>query len=130
MKAGPGTLLRDSAFTICAGSAVGIVVSVGLYATKTAYVALLPVALAMVLPVFFIKNARMYWFAVFLLSLQVEVVKNLNDGRAVVEELKINYTIWAFTFQITLTDLVLLVLLAFLLNDLEVPHRVRPVLVP
>jgi putative inorganic carbon (HCO3(-)) transporter len=118
MKAGPGTLLRDSVFTICAGSAIGIVVSVGLYATKTAYVAVLPVALAMVLPVFVIKNARMYWFAVFLLSLQLEIVKNLNDGRAVVQELKINYTIWAFTFQITLTDLVLLVLLAFLLNDI------------
>lgn len=118
MNAQPRALLRNSLFTVCAGAGIGTVVALALYATKTAYVAILPVALTMLLPVFLIKNVRLYWLAVFLLSLQFEVTKNLNNGLAVANELKIDYTIWAFTFQITLTDLVLLVLLAIWMNDL------------
>ncbi len=119
MTAAPrALLLRNSLFLLCAGAGIGTVVAFGLYVTKPAYVAALPLALLLVLPAFVIKNFRLYWFALFLLSTQFEIAKNLNDGLAVVDALKINYTIWAFTFQVTLSDLLLLVLLAIWMNDL------------
>src|SRR5438132_10966441 len=99
------------------GGGVGIIVALGLYVTKVAYVSLLPFALALVLPTVFLKNFRLYWLAIFLLSLQFSIKKNLNDGLAVVDALKIDYTIWNFTFDITASDLVLLVLLAIWAND-------------
>jgi len=117
MTTGIRAFSRRFVFTLCAGGGIGVLVALGLYATKTAYVAMIPVALAAVLPIAFVKNFRMYWFAVFLLSLQFGITKNLNDGLAVVNELKINYTIWNFTFQIAATDLVLLILLAIWAND-------------
>ncbi|MGH6934867.1 MAG: hypothetical protein ACRED2_01545 [Methylocella sp.] len=46
--------------------------------------------------------------------MQFTISKNLNEG---IEELKIDYTIHNFTFEITATDLVLPVLLAFWAND-------------
>ncbi|MGH6801207.1 MAG: hypothetical protein ACRECZ_07320, partial [Methylocella sp.] len=85
--------------------------------TKTAYVAMLPLGLALVLSTVFAKNYRLYWFAIFLLSLQFTISKNLNDGLAVIDELKIDYTIQNFTFEITASDLAFLVLLAFWAND-------------
>ena len=100
-----------------AGGVIGTLVAFALYVTKPTFVALPIVALAAVLPLAFIKNYRLYWLAIFLLSLQFEISKNLNNGTAVIEELKINYTIWNFTFQINVTDLILLVLLAIWAND-------------
>jgi hypothetical protein len=94
-----------------------IVVALGLYVTKTAYVALLPAGLALMLSTVFFKNFRLYWFAIFLLSLQFTISKNLNSGLAVIDALKIDYTIQYFTFEITGTDLALLVLLAIWAND-------------
>ncbi|MGH6847368.1 MAG: O-antigen ligase family protein [Methylocella sp.] len=85
--------------------------------TKTAYVGMLPFGLALVLSTVFVKNYRLYWFAIFLLSLQFTISKNLNDGLAVIDKLKIDYTIQNFVFEITATDLALLVLLAFWAND-------------
>src|SRR5262245_8591010 len=102
---------------LCLGGGIGVLVGLALYVTKAAYVALLPLGLALLLPMAFVKNFRLYWFAVFLLSTQFQFSKNLNDGLAVRDELKIDYLIWNFTFQITATDVVLLVLLAIWAND-------------
>jgi hypothetical protein len=109
--------LPGLAFVLGAGVIVGAIVAFGLYATKSAYVGLLPLGLALLLPAFLVKNFRLYWFAVFLLSLQFLISKNLNDGLAVIEALKIDYTIWNFTFEVTASDLALLVLLAIWAND-------------
>ena len=117
MTTGIRVLSRRFLFMLCAGGGIGTLVAFGLYATKTAYVALLPLAFASLLPIAFVKNFRLFWFAIFLLSLQFGITKNLNDGLAVINELKINYTIWNFTFQIAATDLVLLILLAIWAND-------------
>ena len=102
---------------IFAGAGIGTIVAFGLYATKTAYVALLPVVLAVALPAAVVKNYRLYWFAIFLLSVQLAISKNLNDGKAVIDELHIDYTIWKITFQVSPTDLVLLILVAIWAND-------------
>src|SRR5262249_61485353 len=102
---------------LCLGAGIGTFVPLALYVTKTAYVALLPFGLALVLSAAFFKDFRLYWFAIFLLSLQFLIYKNLNDGLAVINALKIDYTIYNFTFQITATDLALLVLLAIWAND-------------
>src|SRR5712691_4504321 len=99
------------------GGGIGIIVALGLYVTKVAYVGLLPFALALVLPTVFLKNFRLYWFAIFLLSLQFTIKKNLNNGLSIVNSLKIDYTIWNFTFEITVSDLAFLVLLAIWAND-------------
>jgi O-antigen ligase len=99
------------------GGGIGTLVGLALYVTKTAYVALLPLSLALMLPALCIKNFRLYWFSLFLFSLQVPISKNLNDGLAVIDRLKIDYTIWNFTFEITGTDVVLLVLLVIWAND-------------
>jgi O-antigen ligase len=104
-------------FMLCLGGGIGTLVALALYVTKTAYVALLPLGLALVLSTVFVKNFRLYWFAIFLLSLQFTIGKNLNDGLSVIDRLKIDYIIQNFTFQITGTDLALLVLLAIWAND-------------
>jgi hypothetical protein len=108
---------RPFLFMLCLGGGIGTLVALALYVTKTAYVALLPFGLALLLPAVSLKNFRLYWFAIFLLSLQFTISKNLNDGLAVLDELKIDYTIWNFTYDITATDLALLVLLAIWAND-------------
>lgn len=102
---------------LCFGGGIGTLVALSLYVTKTVYVALLPLGLALVLPALLTDNFRLYWFVVFLLSLQFTISKNLNDGLAVINDLKIDYTIWNFTFDVTASDLVLLVLLAIWVND-------------
>lgn len=114
---GNRVLTRRILLLLCLGGGTGTLVALALYVMKTAYVGMLPLALAMVLSTAFFKNYRLYWFAIFLLSLQFTISKNLNDGHAVIDDLKIDYTIWAFTFEITATDLALLVLLAFWAND-------------
>ena len=102
---------------LCLGGGIGTLVALALYVTKTAYVGLLPLGLALLLSTVFVKNFRLYWFAIFLLSLQFTMSKNLNDGLAVNDELKIDYTIQNFTFQVTATDLALLVLVVIWAND-------------
>jgi O-Antigen ligase len=110
-------LSRRFLVMLCVGGGIGTLVALALYVTKTAYVGLLPLALALVLSTAFVKNFRLYWFAIFLLTLQFTISKNLNDGLAVVDALKIDFDIRDFTFQITLTDLALVVLLAIWAND-------------
>jgi O-Antigen ligase len=110
-------LSRQFPFVLCLGGGIGTLVALALYGTNTAYVGILPLGLALVLSTVFAKNYRLYWFGIFLLSLQFTISKNLNDGLAVIDELKIDYAIWSFTFEITATDLALLVLLAFWAND-------------
>jgi hypothetical protein len=108
---------RTLLLVLCVGGGIGAFVALALYVTKTTYVALLPLGLTMVLLAMLVKDFRLYWFALFLLSLQFTISKNLNDGLAVIDALKIDYTIQNFTFQITATDMVLLVLVAIWIND-------------
>ena len=113
-------------FVLFAGGAIGAAISLLLYSTAPAYVALLPFGGALLLPTLFLKNFRLYWFALFLLSLQFTASKNLNDGLAVIDALNIgntditgdqSYTIHNFTFEITATDLALLMLCIIGIND-------------
>ena len=115
--AGNRVLSRQFLLVLCLGGGIGTFIALALYVTKTAYVSLLPLGLALVLSTAFVKNFRLYWFAIFLLSMQFMISKNLNDGLAVIDKLKIDYEIQNFTFQITVSDLVLLVLLAIWAND-------------
>ncbi|MGD9616508.1 MAG: O-antigen ligase family protein [Alphaproteobacteria bacterium] len=108
----------------CTGAVIGTLVGFGLYVTKLTYVALLPFGLALLVPALILKNFRLYWFAIFLFSLQFVVTKNLNDGLAVLSELQIDADIATFTFDITASDLVLLVLVAIWAND-SIYHRQR-----
>lgn len=113
-----GRSLRDLLGLIVAGCAIGGVVALALYVMKSvAYVALLPAGVSLVCSVVFFKNARLFWFSLFLLSLQFTISKNLNDGLTVVEQLQIDYTIDTFTFKITATELCFFVLLALWAND-------------
>ena len=112
-KGPPGSIL----LALVAGAAIGALIALLLYSTTPLYVALLPLGGALLLPTLFLKNFRLYWFAIFLLSLQLTASKNLNDGRAVMEALKIDYIIWHFTFEITATDLALLMLCIIWVND-------------
>ena len=110
----PGSIL----FVLVAGSGIGGLITLLLYSTTPLYVALLPLGGALLLPTLFLKNFRSYWFAVFLLSLQFTASKNLNDGLAVRDALKLDdYTVHYFTFEITATDLALLMLCIIWLND-------------
>lgn len=111
---------------LLAGGGIGALTSLLLYSTTPTYVALLPLGGALLLPTLFLKNFRLYWLAVFLLSLQFTASKNLNDGRAVIDALNIgntdisgdrDYTIQHFTFEITATDLALLMLCIIWVND-------------
>ena len=113
---------------LCVGAIIGTVVALASYGTKISYAALLPIGLAMLLPPLLMKDFRSYWFVVFLLSLQFTISKNLNDGPAIIQSLHIDYTIFTFTFEITITDLVLMVLLAIWAND-WIFHR-KPVRFP
>jgi hypothetical protein len=108
---------RSLLLMLCAGGAIGTVVALALYVTKPAIVALLPAAVALVLATAFFRQYRLYWFGIFLLSLQFSVSKNLNDGFAVIDRLKIDYIIENFTFSVTATDLALFVLLGFAASD-------------
>jgi hypothetical protein len=110
---------RHALLMACLGGGIGTITALGLYISKTAYVALIPFGLTLLLPTFFLRNFRLYWFAIFLYSTQFEIKKNLNDGLAVIDGLNIDYTIWNFTFDVTATDLVLLILLAIWANDLR-----------
>jgi hypothetical protein len=102
---------------LCLGAGIGALVALGLYATSTSSVALVPLAFIIGLPTLFLKNFRLYWFAIFLLSSQFLISKNLNDGLAVIDALKIDFIIDHFTFSVSVTDLALLVLLAIWTND-------------
>jgi O-Antigen ligase len=112
-KGSPGWIL----VVLLVGGGIGALISVLLYSTTPLYVALLPVGGALLLPTLFLKNFRLYWLAIFLLSLQLIASKNLNDGMAVREALKIDYIIQHFTFEVTATDLALLMLCIIWVND-------------
>ncbi|HVN90493.1 MAG TPA: O-antigen ligase family protein [Candidatus Binataceae bacterium] len=96
---------------------LGAFVALALYATKVMYVSLLPLGVALFLPALLVKNFRLYWLSILLLTLEFPISKNLNDGLAVVERLQIDYTIWNFTFEVTATDLVLVILVVIWIND-------------
>src|ERR1700684_3338291 len=113
----PSDRLRTWLFMLCVGGGVGIIIALGLYSTKPTYMALLPIGFVLALPTLFLTNFRLYWFAIFLLCSQFTMSKNLNDGLAVIDRLKIDYTITAFTFEITAGDMALLVLVAIWIND-------------
>ncbi len=99
------------------GGAIGVVVALGLYGTKPVYVALLPAGLAVLLPTLFLKHFREYWFVIFLLLGQFSFSKNLNDGLTVIAKYKIDYASTAITFDITASDLALLMLIVIWAND-------------
>lgn len=81
-------LSRQFLFILCLGGGIGTLVALALYATNATYVGILLLSLALVLSTVFAKNHRLYWFAIFLLSLQFTISKNLNDGHPVIDELK------------------------------------------
>ena len=116
-------------FVLFAGGGIGALISLLLYSTTPLYAILLPLGGALLLPTLFLKNFRLYWFALFLLSLQFTASKNLNDGRAVMEALKIDYIVWHFTFEITATDLALLMLCIIWVND-GLFHKKPPIFPP
>jgi hypothetical protein len=88
-RAGDRLVSRQFLLMLCLGCAIGTLVALALEVTKTAYVGLAPLGLALVLSTVFVKNFRLYWFAIFLLSLQFTISKNLNDGLAVIDELRL-----------------------------------------
>jgi hypothetical protein len=92
---------------------MGAMMALFLYVTKPLLVALPIAGLLVVMPTFLIRDKRLYWLGVFLLTLQFEISKNLNNGLAVIDRLNIDYTLWHFTFQIHATDLILTVLLFY-----------------
>jgi hypothetical protein len=116
-------------FVLFAGGGIGVLIPLLLYSATPLYVALLPIGGALLLPTLFLKNFRLYWFAIFLLSLQLVANKNLNDGLAVREALKIDYIIQHFTFEITATDLALLMLCIIWVND-RLFHKIPLVFPP
>jgi O-Antigen ligase len=116
-------------FVLFAGGGIGALISLLLYSTTPLYAVLLPLGGALLLPTLFLKNFRLYWLALFLLSLQFTASKNLNDGRAVMEALKIDYIVWHFTFEITATDLALLMLCIIWVND-GLFHKKPPIFPP
>ena len=122
-KGPPGGIL----FVLVAGAGIGALISLLLYSSTPVYAALLPTGVALLLPTLFLKNFRLYWLAIFLLSLQFVASKNLNDGQAVMEALKIDM-VPHFTFEITATDLALLMLCVIWIND-RLFHK-RPLVFP
>jgi len=107
---------RLLALVLC-GGLIGAFVAVVLYASKSPTIALLPVGLLIICGATLFRDPRAYWFVLAVLSLQLKVGLNLNDGRAVLDALKIDYTIENFTFQIMATDLVFVMLGLLWLND-------------
>lgn len=92
---------------------MGVLTGLVLYVTKPLLVALPIAGLLLVMPTFVIRDKRQYWLGVFLFALQFEILKNINDGLAVIEKLRIDYTLYHFTFEIRATDFVLAVLLFY-----------------
>ncbi|MFO1431511.1 MAG: O-antigen ligase family protein [Candidatus Competibacteraceae bacterium] len=100
------------------GGMIGTFTALVLYVLKPVWVALIIAGVIVLMPTFVVRNHRLYWLAIFLFSLQFEIMKNLNDGLAVVHKLGIDYTIWHFTFELRATDLVFAVLAFFWLSDI------------
>ena len=98
---------------IVLGGGLGALMALVLYVTKPLLIALPIAGLLLVMPTFVIRDKRLYWLGVLLLTLQFEISKNLNNGLAVVDRLNIDYTLWHFTFQVHATDLILIVLLFY-----------------
>ena len=87
-------------YVMIVGSLIGTFVALAAYVMKPMIVCALPVGIAAILPTLLLKNFRLYWFCIYLMSLQFTLTKNLNDGRAIIDSLKIDYTIDYFTFEI------------------------------
>jgi hypothetical protein len=100
------------------GAMIGTFTALVIYVLKPLWAALIIAGLIVLMPTFVVRNHRLYWLAIFLFLLQFEIMKNLNDGLAVVRELGIDYTIWHFTFELRATDLVFAVLVFFWLGDI------------
>ena len=101
------------ALLVAAGACLGAITALVLFATKPLFVVLPIAGLLLVMPTFVIRDKRLYWLGVLLFALQFEIEKNLNDGLAVIDRLNIDYTLWHFTFQVHVTDLILLILLFY-----------------
>ena len=101
------------ALPVALGGTMGFLMALALYVTKPLLVALPIVGLLVALPTLVIRDKRLYWLGVFLVTLQFEISKNLNNGLAVIDRLNVDYTLWHFTFQVHATDVVLLVLLFY-----------------
>lgn len=95
------------------GGCMGVLMALALYVTKPLLIALPIAGLVVLMPTFIVRDKRLYWLGVFLLGLQFEISKNLNNGLAVIDRLKVDYTLWHFTFQVHATDVVLIVLLFY-----------------
>ncbi len=104
-------------YVMIVGSLIGTFVALAAYVMKPMIVCALPVGIAAILPTLLLKNFRLYWFCIYLMSLQFTLTKNLNDGRAIIDSLKIDYTIDYFTFDISATDLSFLVLVGIWVYD-------------
>ena len=109
LQSGPALI----ALLVAVGACLGAMTALVLFATKPLFVALPIAGLLVVMPTFVIRDKRLYWLGVLLFALQFEIEKNLNDGLAVIDRLNIDYTLWHFTFQVHVTDLILLVLLFY-----------------
>ncbi len=94
------------------GTAIGVVFAVLLYGLNSPALIILVVAgLAVLLPSMLVKDAPLYWMCVYLFSLQFDVKKNLVNGLAVLDDLKIDYMQFVFTPEIRLSDLPLIAML-------------------
>ena len=110
------------------GSAIAVLVSLVLYGLKPVLVLLVLAGMLVVLPSFFLRDVKLYWLTIFLLSLQFDLKKNLVDGVEVLESLKIDYMQFVFTPEIRLSDCALFVLLVVWLHAMGFERK--PLYVP
>lgn len=102
-----------AALSFVLGGTMGVVTALVLYVTKPLLVVLPIAGLLLVMPTFVTRDKRLYWFGVFLFTVQFEIQKNLNDALAVLDRLDVDYSLWHFTFELRATDLILMVLLYY-----------------
>jgi len=99
------------ALPLAGGAFLALFMSLILQGLKPIWVILLILGIAVVIPTFLARDVRLYWLAIFLFSLQLDVKKNLVDGVRVLDALKIDYMQFVFVPEIRLSDLCLAVLL-------------------
>jgi O-antigen ligase len=108
----PGGSIGSFALPLFAGAAIAIVMSLVLYGlNKPVLIYLFVAGLVVLIPSAFVKDVPLYWMCIFLFTLQFELKKNLVDGLAVLDALKIDYMQFVFTPEVRLSDLPLLVML-------------------
>lgn len=107
-----GGSIGSFALPLFAGAAIAIAMSLVLYGlNKPVLVYLFIAGLVVLIPSAFMKDVPLYWMCIFLFTLQFDIKKNLVDGLAVLETLKIDYMQFVFTPEVRLSDLPLLVML-------------------